>query len=690
MHIFKFLHRKHGSDGVWAVFRLLQQKKMIQLLAQGQARDAREQVLAAAISADHRMSTLVDATLQLRDDWDFDWPDFYVQTIHTLLKEKDYDRAIFWHLRLYQNFSNSPDVLGGLLSGFVTDSSKSLQSTLTSLYVFSKERNLYDSIIPVLFESGQSRLARAWRKKLVQFQDMPLSSRSRPFIRFLVQFYPATELTREEIQVMGNDTGFMKNSKDEAEPLSEQRGAQANSHDNIVAKWFATSWMPAEFAINLVHRLGLATIGPRSLQSLALREPDPKSVMARVTQLERLGMRISQSTYCKALLFFAKKEEEKLLYDLLHCDVHPEEFDNTDTRHMLMANAAREKDWAQEKLFQGVEWAIENSSTPTRLNYVLNDILQKRNSLGKAKIVLDRMSALRVGMSQNSADALLDQVFSSLDEHPRHWNGKFSRPKFHSQSLDGAIQVTRRVASHEVAIPIRHWQALLYGLGRCGRLEELRQLSLEIIRIFKPTYRRLVPLHQEDLPQLTSEQPNDGGQEESRHNWNAESSQKTTTPETSYLPTDVPFEHREHPLRKIFDPALQRAIIRWGFDQAMSGAPAGDSLVRMNPQSIAEADLAGGIRLLRSLRDEGVWVDEQLIRSNIMYRLAVGQISARPKDRSRDSHELSAENLKQLTDEAWGSEVLPSISEMNKEIDRRRPRLWKRYPKLLNQAFVAS
>lgn len=763
------LRRQHGGHGVWAVFESIKERGLLGLFAQPDADMLRDEVLAAALNSDAHIAALVNVAQQLCAEGGFQWPDLYMKVMHFFLGQARFEEAVRWHLQLAPNFPPGTEVFGALLSSFVIDPTPQMQSNLTTLYVFSTERGLYDYIIPALFASGQSKLARTWRRKFIMFRDLPITTKSRPFITFLASYYPSIVLTEEELAAAGLENQSLRHgTNDEAlEPLGVAHHPPKGQYsDSIVAKWFASSWTSVEFAINLVHRLGLRVIGPRSLQSLALREPDARGVASRITQLENLGIEIAPQVYCRVLVFFARHGEDALLTDLLSCDIHPDEFDDMETRQMLMAASVRDGDWQRERLFQAIEWAVETGPSSRRLNSLLRSELSKRR-MGKARLVLDRMEALRVNMAQNNAIQLLERTFWGLGKHPVERSHPRGASNTDPESpLNRAIDFTRRIACHDVAIPLQYWKLLLYNLGRLGRFDELEQLCIEIIQLYTPPYGGLVPVHREDLPQVAGTQTaaqeraqmlpeievkgnetdshvtervlgteighkhdgctspeelfmqqiallrrvNEGtsagssnpisslqtresklGSDEKRH---TRGSDNVSVPRVAnqsdakeYIPADLPFTHRAHPVQKIFDARLQRSIVRWGFDQTLAARPNAPALMGTDSSGIVGFDVACGVRLLALLRDQGVLIDTQILRAAVISRIVLGQVPGRRRDRSRDTNEMSAENMKTLVDEAWGVEILPSLPEMARELERQKPKLWSRYPKLFGKAF---
>ncbi|KAM4064802.1 pentatricopeptide repeat domain-containing protein [Hirsutella rhossiliensis] len=157
--------------------------------------------------------------------------------------------------------------------------------------------------------------------------------------------------------------------------------------------------------------------------------------------------------------------------------------------------------------------------------------------------------------------------------------------------------------------------------------------------------------------------------------------------EKQYIPADLPFTHREHPVQKLFDAHLQRSVVRWGFDQTLATRPSVPALMEMSISGIRGFDVACGVRLLAILRNQGVLIDTQIVRAAVISRIALGQVPGRPRHRSRDKNEMAAEHLKNLVEEAWGSAIFPSLSDMLEELERQKPKLWSRYSKLFGKAF---
>ncbi|EQL00092.1 pentatricopeptide repeat domain-containing protein [Ophiocordyceps sinensis CO18] len=737
------LRRERGDDGTWAVFQSIQTRGLSKLLALPEAKVLRDGVLAAALDHDVRIAIILRVAHQLYAEENFKWPEIYLKIMHSCLGQARFSEAVRCHMLLAPSFPPGAEVFGAMFLTFVVDPSLEMQDTLRSLYILNTERGLYDHIIPVLFSSGQSKLARTWRKTFIIFKDFPTTAKSSRFLTFLASYYPFVVLADEELSAARLRRLYLKCGENDeiTRPVAAHDASTGQYSDSLVAKWIASLWTSVEFAISLAHKLGLRVIGPRSLQSLAFRELDAQGFAARIAQLEKMGIKIAPQTYCKVLVVFAKHGKDDLLADLVNCDIHPDEFDKGETRRMLLTASARERDWKRTRLLQGVEWAIGTESSSRRLDALLRSGLIERKA-GKIRDALDRMDALGHSVTQDSASQLLRCTFDGLSSHPTEW----TRPSEAFDTdlgsvLNSAIDFTRRLACRNAAIPLRYWRLIIYNLGRLGRFDELEQICLELVQLYMPASGGLIPVHREDWPQQASgktaawdrrmavrteydsgadnvagiRMKYDSNRDDSmvegwtngpcpaddeRNSLNPDSELKrarrgdfaaqaaeSQSDEREYIPSDLPFTYREHPVQKLFDPYLQRSVVRWGFDQTLTTRPSAPAVMEMSTSGIREFDVACGVRLLAILRNQGVCIDTHIVRTAVISRIALGQVPGRRKDRSRDENEMAEEHLKHLVEKAWGSAIFPSLAEMRRDLQRQEPKLWSRYPRLFGKSY---
>lgn len=713
--LFALMEKEHGHDGVWACFNYVRERHQLHLMLLPASAGLRDAIIDAAVQSDSRLETLLQLAIRLLT-FSREWPDLYAKVVHAFLRRDELERAVKWHLQLSRHFPPGPDVLGGLLSSFIFDPRPEMRQTLVSIYIFSSERSLYDRLVPFLFDSGNERTTRYWRRIMVQVGDLPTSPRAWHFINFMDRFGKLLAPEEEKIAKLyaggakitssNNDDGYFTSASPKSTSFSSQRGIY---HDDFVAKWLASSWLSVEFTINLMHKFGVAVVGTRSLQALALREPDARAVAAQIARLDALGIQISHHAYCRVLVFFARTGRDSLLQALLRTDIHPDEFDDPARRRIIMHNAIEARDTASQKLIDAVEAALESDDSPRRLNLLLHNTLRAR-PLGKAKLIVDRMEALNVTMSQQNAATLLNGAMLGVSKHPTRWKRPVQRGK-DDPALDRAINVARRVASQGIAIPISYWDRLLYSLGRHGRFDELLQLCLEIVDIYHPPGGGLVPVYRNDMPPSRFEANNSkaaaNAQQSDETWWHTGNSEDKgldqvsgDKQDTHYIPGDLRLRHTHHPMAALFSTPFQRNIVRWGFDQSLAGAPSRSSCAAASASSpstmrLAEHDVACGVRILALLRDRGVPISKPAICNTLYRRMILGEIPGR-RHRSRDAQYVEPENIKTLVERAWatdgspdktGQELLPSLPGIHKELEKVRPRVWKRYPILFKSNY---
>lgn len=630
---FSTMQEIHGLNGVWAVFEFAKGKNKLHVLLESEAEDLRDRIVAAASQEDSRLETVLSIDHRLRILGYPRWPNCYGRVMQNLIRQSRIERTTEWHRELCKKLRPTSEDITEVLSMFITDERKWVQKTLLSVYAASPGVQIYDSIVPTLFERGQLTLARAWRKACIKSQDPPLSSRSREFLRFISRYSPQTKLEREELAILNHDGRPTR-------PNSEAPSAQEPSpHDGLVANWFASSWLPVDFAINMVYQLGTWVIGPRALQALALRESDTRGVTKRISQLARLGIRIASQPYCDVIRHFSEVGQDQLLSDLLKCDIHPTEFNDPVKRQVLLDDAVRRRDVGLEHLLRGVEAAIDTHPLPHKLNQLLEVALRRQSTLTKAFMILDRMNATNVNVDEENGLTLLKRVFRGrtrlLPGTAIKYRNMISKD---SRDLYRALGAVHQLSFHDFPVPLWHWTELLYNLGELGRINDLERLSFEFIQLFRRENTPLIPVFDQ-----TPGNPNGKKQ---------------------YVPVELPFSHRQHPVQEVFSATMQRFIVECGFRAALS-KPISPFALEDHKTEAADYGVAGGVFVLAALRDQGVLIDQALVKNTVIQSIRVGQ-------KLGDIEESSSTLVKSLIDQAWGCELLPSVDEIGKRT-RRKP-----------------
>ncbi|KAF9870832.1 pentatricopeptide repeat domain-containing protein [Colletotrichum karsti] len=593
--------REHGQAGVLAVWEAMDVRKTLSDTEGQEAEMLWKAMLNAALDDEGRLDRVF-----LYAEWMFkvrsvQWPDLYSTIVSHCLRNGQFMRAMQWHIRLMPTFDPGSEAFSDMLRHFVTSTDTQMQQALQSLYVSTFHHGLYDEIIPLLFESGLSELCAEWRKLFLRFHDLPrLTAESQPYLSFLVRYFPGTSLELEEQLVLDVNSSAYWDVKHDSlwDAMNGTHGEDDSPtgrrySDKLGARWFASSWVPLDFAIHAVHALGVHQIGPLSLQSIALREPTPDGVIARITQLHKVNIGIGHSTYALAVRNFAKAGDSELLHELLHTDIHPDVFDDPEMLQSIRDKAFESGARQTYRLLLAIQPAMAQESIESISNMLLQQRLKQRQNQ-QALALLDDMRSMNIDLSAASLQHIYSDVLETLpwklEVDPANW-----------KSLQEAIAFLNRLMLIQKPVPARYWRKTLFGLGRFGRLDELEDLCLAILDTHEARSASpggLLPVHPTDAP------PSNVG----------------ALTENLVVPADLPIAHTYHPMRQIFDKsALHVAIARWGFK---AGSPRDLSERSPHAGPAVELAITRGVQLLAKLEERGIPVNASTLRGEVIRCLA--------------------------------------------------------------------
>ena len=197
------------------------------------------------------------------------------------------------------------------------------------------------------------------------------------------------------------------------------------------------------------------------------------------------------------------------------------------------------------------------------------------------------------------------------------------------------------------------WQGILRRLGMLGRLDELDRLCLWLITWQKPG--RDIRSHFDGLRSTVQVIGN-----------NDRSAAQFRT------------FHRLRPLQILFSDAFQQAVVEWGFIhqplRQPSQLPAQRRLVLSTTKSNKGHDYTRGLRLLKLLQKEGVFVETNRIRRAVLNRLALlygsrKSNSVRNRILKQQNH-VTLEDMVEQINRDWGEELLPDIELVKKRVQK--------------------
>jgi hypothetical protein len=675
--LLEFCHRRMGRDGVVMIWQAVSKRRNLHQVDGAVAQAFWGTIISSAVTSDHFLREVVAYGEWLLENHGNHWPHLYTTVMSYMLSNRPRAEVLRWHLTLSPSFGPGEVDFVNMLKKFITNPEPELQQTLQLLYSWSTHRKLYDIIIPYLYDKGHAYLASQWRRLLVNHGDSPASLAARSFLRYLVAYYPQSQLSEEELAVAGLVLQGQGRSRHGTARHGLHAGAAINGqnlsylinrvhgvtfgirekpyNDKLGSKWFASTWVSLDLAISVVYTMGINGIGPLSLQSIALREGNAQGVLHRLDQLRQLDIQLPDTNYVAAIRYYATIGDNEALEELLHSDIHPDIFADEVAQKPLLRQCLKTGDWGTYQLLLKTRLAGTSHSVAASTDKILQSCVRQGNG-PMALTLLQGLCSRNLQPTPMTSHMLSSFVLQHLS--PR------AEVRYARQHVDLQVSLCRLLSTTRFPPAVEAWQTLLYRLGREHRLIDLERLSLDILRLFVDYTASDRPMwisHMADVPQiLRSESPYQHFQK---------------------LPRDLPPRHEGHPLRLIFDLKLQEAIVRWGFTHTKYNYEAEASahaIVRSEDgESTEPADFhfARGIRLLAMLRDQGLQVSHIAVRKQAVIRLRdlyrgggdpqYQWIGGNPQLRMRRvRNQLSLSQAKQLCDLAWGREVLPSLPEL--------------------------
>ena len=647
--IFNFCHRRNGVEGALVVWQEIFNRKALHQTGGAVAGGFWEAILNSALDDEPYLESIWAYAEWLRDRHGALWPRYYLTVVQHCLEQSQLDRAIRWHFRLSPHFDPGRMEFYKLLETYISDGDPAMQGALQWMYATSAHRQFYDTIIPLLWSQGNSSLAKSWRRVLSLQGDTPTSSGVRPFLKYLLGYWPKTPLLHQELliaqsrpgQPLALDTSAVRVERSAglrsmlARIRSETFGIEEKTYnDELGARWFATTWVSLGAAANLVRMLGIEEIGPLSLQSIALREQDSLAVFQRVEQLESLGISIGRSKYARAIRHLAKANDSETLRELLHSDLHPDVFeDPVNYQRRLFETASSTGDWSAYRLVMAVRVAVSSDSIGATLNDLVLACVERR----RKRLLLRVLDELHVGgvdvsgqVSHAVSQRILDDVVSASD-----------------RDVDFYVALSRQIATMGLPIATQAWQKLLLLLSDQGRLDEVERLALEVAHRYASWSQSETPgikVHPFDVPEMAREViPDDADARFPYH----------------LVPRDLEPSHDWHPLQLVFDAHFVDRMIRNSFRWMSSRGQATAGLPVTPRSQPAQFGLGRGLRLARMLQEKGVRIDILGVRTaanNCLSELfGPDRLTTRHAKSARSRNRLTVREIKMIMDQAWGS-----------------------------------
>lgn len=540
------------------------------------------------------------------------WSKIYVTVLQELLLLPELRNNMgpqYWHNRLMRYHSPTEEDFAELC--FQVVSKRGDIQALKEIYRNSKEnseiwkhKGIYSKVIPVLCDQERFPDAYSWHHMFVErgvlptsyIQVEPLISHYSVYDRTKaaeitkglreadVSFSPELTLASENLTKIGKQLVGILYGKDFGLKPKEY-------NDALGARWFATTWVSLDISINAVGALGVEQIGPLSLQAIALREPNSQSIARRLDQLLDIGISTGKSVYSQAIVSFARGGKEDLLQSLLGSDQHPDALEDRKLQEQLLAMYARDSDWPQYQRTLAIRLIGANNRFSIRNNRseeIENIVLRSLVAVGETSTVLQKLRRM-----QQSGHSVTPISIRHVLRHILRHRLPGRRPNTQDMSLRAntgeddlmlAIRILIDTLVSGSFVPITFWREIMKRLGMLDRLDDLRLLTIFLASYYgaRVSKRSFVS----GIKQGHRYEP----------------------------PKCVPSHSEMHPLRILFPPVLQGAIVEWGIIRALN-----IRLGTINPR----CEITDGIIILKKLNELGVFIEKRAIADAVLNRLRI-------------------------------------------------------------------
>lgn len=578
---------------------------------------------------------------------------------------KDVSLAYRYHLILVQQLPLQSGSLRRLALA-ATHHPASL-AIFRKIYVASQERNIYDHIVPVLCDQGKHRDALDWHSLLIRRNDWPSSAvASHPMVRKFSlwdQIYASSQAStcikrressdqRSKLVEVEQQEPNKQSDKFSRQMMSELLG-EAHSikpkefDDAFCARLFATKAFQPKVVIRGLGMFGVETIGPLALREMCLRCPLDQMPQI-LKELKEAGISVGKSIFSKAVEKFTRENRLEIVHSLLESDQHPDVFENAELQKELLVYFISKEDWKQVHRTLAILTIYHHDPVTESWNLLLRTHAEHLSYSHVSRVIEDmRLNGIYV-----TSDSLRS-LHSNVLRLRRSSKRPVSHQRYQSDDLRFLTKIWLGILECDGHIPPWRWAEILRRFGITGRLRELRRLVLWLLAWYSPRTTALT-----------------------RSRFSAKLSLPTVgTWALHKYPDRVPGSHPRHPLRQLFPPSLQSALIEWGFKAAFAPwvpreksvlDPIRPSMRRRRRQSPFESPMEHihwtyGIQLLAHLRGAGVLVQTATVRKAVRHRLTILyglRTSNKIENRiAKERNHYSFEDMITEAERVWGGRL---------------------------------
>ena len=537
--------------------------------------------------------------------------------------------AYQWHSRLKKNFAPSDEEFK-MMFGTMNGNNKQALVAYQKFYKCFRFPQMYGIIIPSLCSQKLHKAALAWHKILIADGDFPYAySSAEPLLHELALQRREELLLRCTKELVDGGVSFAKSTDGtlkanifiSREKMNRIHGefygiAPKTISDEFCARLFATKFFSVDTVIKGLQILGMDTIGPMAMREIALRAVvdgvcNSETVAQHISNLSRAGISTGGSVLSRLIQKLAAENSNQILTDMVHCDLHPEAFEDWKLQESLLASyqAAGDQRQVDRTLAILLLDTDARNTNATRLNFLLRTCLTREHWKEMSQI-LNTMREQNVYLSSKSCAYLRACVLA-----PR----QVSKRPSTTDELNVIINAFQWTMCAGGLILPKGWVEILRRLGMSGQLDEYEKLALWLARWYTDAAFRASQInHNVDFGAMRNDR--------------IETRLEQLSPRSPL-----------HPCRIIFSETATRAIVAWGFQHSPNMA----WYSRLTPEQRAstatsnQAPWTWGLHFLNKLRAHGVWIDRNIVASSCTTRLKMmfgPGLSARRINRQAREH----------------------------------------------------
>ncbi len=588
------------------------------------------------------------------------WPALYETIIEHMLRTQP-RQASGWHNQLQLDHPPRPGGLRALVRSACT--SKQALHAFWSIYLKSEERDIYNTIIPLLCDRRQFDAAHKWHKLLIRKEDLPsCSTIVEPLMHYLTLYGKPDdlkELTHHMVDAgVPYATSTVKIFKDGAffsrelvnRVLGDAHGIEPKTiSDSFCARLFATRTFSVDTVLHGIRMLGVEAIGPLAMQAIASRDPTPVAFLNYIDHLKEMGFSIGGSTFTQSLRKAAIENKTQIFHDILYGDQHPDMLEDWRFQEATLAWALQHRQWREVYKTLAILRAYPSSAiedSPLTWNLILRAQISRRN-LAMVKQTLEEMRIRNVKVQMISAHYICQQLLRKRNRSKRPVSVLLSY-----DDLGLVVNLLVSVLRSGVDLLPGFWSEVLKRLGMTGRFQEFEKLARWLANWYNPALlgrsrRRIAPFRAAAVLR-----------------------------EAEAMPNRLSAAHPRHPLRILFPTEMQSAIVAWSIRKAFTEGPSshtfisrprlgsGESGSGRGTPSATQMPWTRGLHLLKALKRCGVWVDTRHVRKvmKTRFRILYGKgRSKRVANRiAMKMNPFTIEEMAQSANQIWDNRLFAS------------------------------